>query len=824
MRIPLSWLTQLVPAVSGATTADIAARLTRAGFEVEGIEVIGADVRGVVVGQVLEFEAEPQKNGKTIRWCQVDVGEETPRGIVCGAGNFAVGDKVAAALPGAVLPGPFPIAARKTYGHVSDGMLCSGLELGIGDDHDGILILPADAPLGADVTVVLGVEAETILDLAITPDRGYALSLRGIAREVATAWDAPFDDPANFEVPALTAGHPVRIEDPTACDRYVARIVTGLDAAAPTPERMAELVGLTGMRSISLAVDVTNYVMMLLGQPLHAFDAAKLRGEIVIRRAVAGERLTTLDGVTRSLDPEDIVIADDSGPIALGGVMGGASTEVSAATTSVLIEAAHFDAIAVTRSARRHNLASEASRRFERGVDPALPPFAAQLAVSLLVADGGASTQNAGTDVGLGGPRQVITFPWEAAARKAGRGYERDTVVSRLRDVGCTVADDGGAVLEVAPPSWRPDLTGEAELTEEIIRLEGYETLPSLLPRAVPGRGLTAAQRARRSVGRALAAAGLVEVTILPFVGAPALRSLGMDADDERLLSTRVANPLAEDNALLRTTLLPGLLEAGLRNVGRGNRDIALYEMGHVFRPGAASLPAAPALGTSPAPSEADIAALDAALPNQPLTVGVLITGNRTLTAWNAAGRPAQWSDSVAAAQTVAHALGIVFSVEAAARAPWHPGRCAALSHAGRLIGHAGELHPRVAKLHGFADRTVIAELDLTLLLTLLAPDPVAAPTVSAFPPVARDIALVISGTTPAAEVSAALIAGAGELLESLRLFDDYAGAQLGDGVRSLAYRLVFRAAGRTLTDEDANAARDAAIAAAGVLGATLRT
>ncbi len=849
MRVPMSWLVELVPAVGGVAAEEVAARLTRAGLAVEGIESTGGGVSGpVVVGRVADIVEEPQKK-KSIRWCQVDVSEAQPRGIVCGAANFAVGDLVAVALPGAVLPGGFAISARQTYGHVSDGMICSARELGAGQEAGGILVLPAGTPVGAGVVDLLGLHADTVLDVAVTPDRGYALSLRGIARETATAFELPFGDPGVVTLPpAGAAGPAVRVDDPAGCDRYVARTVSGLDPTASTPLVLQTRLAAAGMRPISLAMDVTNVVLLGLGQPLHAFDRDLLIGALVVRRAAAGERLRILDGVDRELDPADLVIADDSGPVALAGVMGGRATEVTSSTRSVLLEAAHFDPATVAAAARRHGLPSEASRRFERGVDGALAPHAAQAAVELLVTHGGATADPGGTDVDLRHPPRVLELPDGATTRKAGRPYDTDTVVRRLTDVGCRVARTPAEVLEVLPPSWRPDLTGEAELIEEVIRLEGYETVPSVLPRAVSGRGLPRGQLARRAVGRALGHAGLTEVVVPPFLGRRDLEALGLPPGDDRWHATALANPLDERAGLLRTTVLPGLLAAAVRNVGRGTRDVALFEVGRVFRPGPGPLPPAPRPATTTRPDDAALAALDAALPAQPWRVGVVLTGLAVQPGWRgetAPARAADWGDAVAAARTVVTAVDVglreALVVSADDHAPWHPGRCAALYVAGGpdghvagspdgqggegvLVGHAGELHPSVVARLGLPDGACAAELDLDLLLAAAAGAPPRAPLVAPYPPIGRDVALALPADVPAAAVAAALRAGAGPLLEGLRLFDRYAGAAVGDGKVSLAFRLTLRAADRTLTDAEANIARDAAVAATEPLGAVLRS
>jgi len=831
VKVPLSWLVELLPAAADVAVERLAVLLTDAGLAVEGVEHVGRDLDGVVVARVLDVE-ELTGFKKAISYVHADTGEADPRGIVCGARNFRAGDTVLAALPGAVLPGGFAIAARETYGRTSDGMLCSARELGLGDDAEGILVLPGGLVVGTPAAALV---ADTVLDVAVGADRGYALSLRGLARELATALGVGYDDPGAGATPALTGGLRVRIDDTAGCTRYVARTAAGIDPVAETPLALRRRLALAGMRSISPAVDVTNLVLLGLGQPLHAFDLGRLSGGLVVRRAAAGERLVTLDGVDRALHPADLVVADDSGPVALAGVMGGRSTEVTRQTSAVLLEAACFDPVSVTRTVARHGLGSEAARRFERGVDPGLAPAAAAVALALLHDLTGATADPAGTDVDRRPAPLVLRLPVEAATRKAGRPYDAETVRRRLRDVGCTVAGSA-PTLAVTPPSWRPDLTGEVELVEEVVRLEGYASIPSELPRARPGRGLTREQQARRAVGRALAAFGLVEAVVPPFLGAAALAALGLDADDDRRNAAAVANPLSTDAALLRTTLLPGLLATLARNDGRGQRDIGLYEVGAVVRPGRGTRPAAPRLPGGRRPSDAELAALDAALPAQPVRVAVVLAGARQAAAWEAQGRAAGWTDAVQAAQTVARAVGVGLSASPEVHAPWHPGRCAALSVlgpaddgggapvTGALVGHAGELHPRVCAAFGVPPRTCAVELDLATLLVAAGPAPPRAPTLSPFPAVGRDVALTVDAVVPAASVEAALRSGAGPLLASLRLFDRYEGAQAGTGRVSLAYRLSFRAADRTLTDEEANAARDAASAAAeAATGAAVR-
>lgn len=821
MRAPLSWIREYVDLPADVDPVELAHRLTALGLKLEALEAPGSDIEGpLVVGRVLDFTDEPQKNGKTIRWCQVDVGpvhndENGSRGIVCGAHNFAVGDLVVVVLPGAVLPGGFEIAARKTYGHVSDGMICSTRELGIGDDHGGILVLSShldgDPKPGDDALELLGLR-DDVIEFEINPDRAYALSLRGVAREAAIAYGVPFHDPAHRDVPAPNdSGYPVRVEAEDGCPVFVTRTVTGFDPSAPTPRHIARRVLHAGMRPISLAVDVTNYVMLELGQPIHGYDGDKLSGPIVVRRAAEGEKITTLDDVTRTLSAEDLLITDDTGPIGIAGVMGGQTTELSDTTSHVVIEAAHFDATSIFRTARRHKLPSEASKRFERGVDPLLPSYAADRVAQLLVEHGGGTIAEGVTYVGAPPEPRDITAPLDLPARITGMPIDADTTVAHLRTVGCTVAVDGDT-LTALPPTWRPDLTDPFDLVEEVARIVGYTEVPSVLPAAPAGRGLTAEQRLRRRVGLALAGAGLVEVKTYPFIGQSHLDDLGVPADDARRRTVRVANPLSEERPELTTTLLPALLETAARNAGRGTTSLGIFETAAVFLPHEPARKA-PILGVDTRPTDAELEALETAVPDQPRHLGVVLSGERDGSGWWGKGRLATWADAVQVVREVARVLNAPVTVQASTQAPWHPGRCAEIRVGDVVVGHAGELHPRVCTAYGVPPRTVAAEVDLDALIR--AARPTAAPTFSTYPVAKEDVALVVDDSVPSADVAATLAEGAGELLESVRLFDVYTGEQIGAGKKSLAFALRFRAPDRTLTESEISAARDAAVALA---------
>ena len=866
--VPIEWLREHVDVPSGTTAARLAADLVKVGIEEERI-VPPAVTGPLVVGKVLTREARKHTNGKVISYCRVDVGRhndapgtgkepsELPsRGIVCGAHNFDAGDSVVVCLPGAVLPGDFRIAARKTYGHVSDGMICSERELGLGADHDGIIVLSQwlaahgrggeelPAP-GTDAIGLLGL-GEEVLEINVTPDRGYCFSMRGIAREYSHSTGARFTDPADDAntdlyphgvAPAAAGGFEVRIpDDPSpirgrpGADRYVARVVRGIDPAAPSPEWMRDRLTAAGMRPISLAVDVTNYVMLDLGQPLHAFDLAKLHAPIVVRRAEAGESLTFLDDVTRALDAEDLVISDSpDGPgsraLVLAGVFGGAAAEIDGSSRDVLIEAAHFDPVSIARSARRHRLPTESSKRNERGVDTELAPVAAQRAVDLLVEYGGGTADPVATDVNRTAAPRPIVIRADAAERLTGVAYGTGRVRALLEDIGCAVepaggesADDGGngaghELLAVTPPTWRPDLVGAAHLVEEVARLDGYDNIPVVVPTAPAGTGLTPRQRARRDVVRALADAGLTQVLSYPFIG-DVHDVLEIPDDDPRRHAVRLANPLAEDAPWLRTSVLDSLVEVARRNVSRGLSDVAVYELGSVTRP-AGTVPAA-IPGVDRRPTDEEVAALQAGIPAQPAHLGAVLVGDRVRPGVLGAGRAWDWADAVEVVRTVARTLGVAVEVAAPAQpyAPWHPGRVAEVrlpgTRRGRnvlpgaLVGHAGELHPRVARGLGLPERSCAVEIDLEPLLEAVETAGVLqVRAVSTFPAGKEDIALVVDEAVTAAAVEAVVREAAGDLAEEVRLFDVFRGPQLGEGRKSLAFSLRLRATDRTLTAEE---------------------
>ena len=835
MRVPLSWLAEYVDLPSGATAESVMAELVKVGLEEEGVHRFG--VSGpIVVGEVLEFAPEPQSNGKTIRWCQVRVapqglkaadGGADVRGIVCGASNFEVGDKVVVCLPGAELPGDFKIAARSTYGHISDGMMASARELNLSDDHAGIIRLREwglDPKVGTDALELLQLTEEAA-EVNVTPDRGYCFSIRGVAREYAHATKGEFRDPKGNAFLSSLHGFDFKVDDATGlrdkvgCDRFVLKVVEGIDPSRPTPPWMVARLKLAGMRSISLVVDITNYVMLELGQPTHAYDLDKVKGGITVRRAKKGETLKTLDGQVRKLDPEDLLITDESGPIGLAGVMGGESTEVSDSTTRVVVEAAHFDPISIARSARRHKLPSEASKRFERGVDPRMADNAVARVVQLLEVHAGGTGSDLGIDHNELPPTPAIFLPDGFAESLVGVEFGAEETSATLREIGCVVATvDGG--YEVIPPTWRPDITHKTDLVEELARIGGYDRIPSRLPVAPPGRGLTVRQKQRRQVITALVGSGHTEVLNYPFIGAAANR--WFETNDQQQ-AVELANAMQEDAKYLRLSVLPGLLDAAKRNLSRGLTSLAIFEEGSVFRPAIGGVKKVTLPGGNALPTAAQLKALNDSIPAQAKHVAGVILGERTPHAAGQRAVEANYRDAVFAAQTAAHAVGLSLELRQAELKGFHPGRGAELLVAGSVVGVAGELDPALAVENDLPRRVAIFEIDLDALCAA-APAVVQAQAVYIYPAATQDLSLVVDRGLAAGEVLAAIYRGAGDLLEHATLVDDYRGENVAADKKSLTFALRFRAADRTLTQVEASESRDAAVAlAAELFGAVIR-
>jgi phenylalanyl-tRNA synthetase beta chain len=813
----MSWIKEFVDIPESVTADQISDGLIRVGFEVEEIIKQGADLTGPLkFAKVLSIE-EITEFKKPIRYVGLDCGEGQTRFVICGATNFAVGDLVVAALPGAVLPGDFTIGARETYGKTSNGMICSGRELGISDDHAGILVFAeGEVTIGADAKEALQIN-DVIFDIAVNPDRGYALSIRGIAREVAGSLGLKFTDPVDvlrsLKFEETGKGVSAKIADKSTASVFYLRTMSNFDPKATTPIWMRRRIEKMGMRSISLVVDVTNYVMLELGQPLHAFDKSKIKGGLTVKRAGKAQKFVTLDGQERALDADDLMVCDDDHPLALAGTMGGLSSEITETTTDIALEAVHFCPVCIAKNSRRHKLSSEASRRLERSVDPSLAEFASARFVQLLTAH--SSAKHVATVVD-GEPKYapLVTIDPAYVSKTLGFEIPAKQVADLLRVIGCDVDEKS---FTIDPPSWRADLLTASDFTEEVARMIGYDKIPSVLPPRPLHATLTPAQKRRRAVATMLASRGLAEVQTFPFTNQATIDSMGFVG--ERASTYKVANPMSEEFPLMRVHLVPGLIEVAQRNISRGAKDFAIFEMGSIFR-SSQKLVKAISPDLSKRPNQKIIDEIFASVPPQGYHVAGLLVGKTENENWQGKARVYNWQDAISFAQDILALSNLEWTVARSDLAPWHPGRCAELIVNGKAVAHAGELHPRIVAAYGLPERSVAFAVALSALPDSVLVRPT---TVGTMPAAVQDVALIVESTVSAADVAGALRAGAGDLLESITLFDRY--DKIGDGKISLAFTLVFRAQDRTLTGDEVSAMREAATAvAAAKFGAVVRT
>jgi phenylalanyl-tRNA synthetase beta chain len=789
MRVPLSWLAEYV---SGDLDADaVAEGLTNAGLKVEAIHRTGADFEGVVVGEVLSVDPHPKADRLVL--VEADAGGPAPLHIVCGARNFAKGDRVPVAVVGATLPGDFRITERPIMGETSYGMLCSGRELGVGEDHTGILILPGDAPIGAPVAGVLGL-GEVVFEIEVTPNRPDAMSLLGIAREVSAftggALRPPRSQPAEGGDAASDLAS-VAIEDEHGCPRYLGLVVTGLDGAATSPAPAQRRLTAAGIRPISAIVDATNYALMVTGHPMHAFDLDVLGGNrIVVRRARAGEVLITIDGVERDLDPDDLVIADAERAVALAGIMGGSDSEVSESTSRVLLESAYFEPTSVLRTSKRHGLRSEASARFERGADPNAVPEAARLAAALMQEWAGGTVAPGAIDV-YPSPVEpgALSLRPERARLVLGMSLEASEMVDALNRLGFEAAEDDG-VIGVTVPTRRPDVTAEEDLIEEIARHIGFERIPSRVPRGLPeGGALTREQRLLREVRGLLTGAGLWEAYTSSLIGPADLDRMAYPEGHAARNVLALTNPLIVDESLLRPSLLPGLVAAVARNAARRNLTTRFFEIGRCFQPS------------------------EELLPQEPLRLAVALHGP-VGQEWHTPARDLDFYDLKGVLDVLLAGLRVADVSWGPVEDPiLHPTRAAVVRAGERALGTAGELSPEANRRFDLPHRAYVAEFDLEAVLALASP-PAGVGTISRFPSVLLDLAVSVPEDVPSAAVVATAREAGGALLEEVRLFDVYRGGQVGEGRKSLGLSLSFRRADRTLKEDEAIAARDAIAAA----------
>jgi phenylalanyl-tRNA synthetase beta chain len=784
VRAPLSWIREFTPL--DAEPAAIADALDNLGLEVEGVDAPGREILDVRVAKALAVRDHP--NADKLRLVDIDYGDGTTT-VVCGAPNVVTGMVMPFAPAGATLPGGFTLERRKIRGEVSDGMLCSAKELGLGDDHSGILELDPATELGTDVRDALGLH-DVVFDLAITPNRPDAMSIVGVARDLAAHFGVPLTvpEPSVAESGAPTASDvSVIVEATDRCPRFIARRIEV--AMGPSPDWLARRLVLAGMRPISNVVDVTNYVLLERGQPLHAFDLARLAGRgLVIRLAEAGERMTTLDDIERVLDPSDLLVCDaERVPQAIAGIMGGAAAEVRDDTTEILLEAAYFEPMGISKSSKRLGLRSESSARFERGIDPNGVLTGSTRAAELL----------AEVAAGKAAPEPIDHYPAPVERARidvrtrrveAILGVELGAarVKESLQPLGIDVDGDGDDFVAIAP-TWRPDLAREIDVVEEVARRVGFNQIPRTLPHttAAAVRGLTTRQRERRLLADVLVGAGVSEAMTVPLIAATDLERFGLSVEG----TVEATNALRAEEPILRPAILPGLLKSAAYNAGHGFADLRLFELGHVFA----------------APPAGDV------LPNERDHLAALLTGHAGGTPV-APARAVDVYDAVDLLRALAEALELAdLQLVAGPAAGFDPVAGAAIRVDGTTIGHVGALAPGVAAAFGAAEPAVAFELDIDDLFAGRRRDRAfRAP--SRYPVSSIDLAFVLPESVAAAEVERTLREAVGELLESVTVFDEFRSDALGPGRRSLAFALRLRAPDRTLTDTETGELRQQAI------------
>jgi phenylalanyl-tRNA synthetase beta chain len=774
MRVPVSWLREYVS--FDIPPRELGELLSMTGTKLEALHRIGVPdgLELYRVGRVLSRDQHPDADRLSV--CVVDVGNGDPRQIVCGARNFDAGATVAVVLPGATLPGGVRLKKAKLRGIESDGMILSEHELEISHDHEGIMLLPAGLEPGTPLADVLPV-AETVMEFEITSNRPDCMSVYGIAREAAASLDTDLASWPGSEPPATGDGRAgdhvsVRVDAPDLCPRWAGRVFTDVKVG-PSPPWLKARIAAAGMRPISNVVDITNYVMLCIGEPTHAFDLDKVSGrQIIVRRAKDGERVVTLDGQERTLDPDVLVIADAEKPSAIAGLMGSEWSEVSAETTRVLLECANFDGPNIQASSTRLGLRTEGSARWEKGLDPYLPERALTLASQLLVELCGARLVPDTIDVHGELPRPpVVPLRRERVEHVVGIPFTQERMDGILGRLGYEPQDGKWLV-----PTWRMfDTTREVDLVEEVSRIDGVWKVPAVMPPHAEAIGrLSPDLRLRRRVIDVLLGTGLSEAATTAFAGEDLPDWLLLPPDDPRRAAERIANPMSADQALLRTLLFPGLVTAAARNLDAGRSRIGLFEVARV------------------------VLRSDGEIPDQPVRAAGLLAGERS-----------EVLDLKGIVEALAKALGIELPVAQAQEPFLHPGRTGRLGDGGFL----GELHPRVAEQFGIETTVSVFEIDLAEI-SRRAPETVVYRDVISFPPVRQDIAVVIGEDVAAADVLAVVREAGGALLVDAEVFDVYRGEQVGDGRKSLAIHLVFQADDRTLTDEDADAARNRIVAA----------
>ncbi len=783
MRVSLNWLREYVDLPVGPD--ELAERLTMLGIEIEAIERPGAGMKNIFTGRILSIDQHP--NADKLVVCKTDIGRAEPLQIVCGAKNMKAGDIVPTAIVGAVLTEGFEIGARKMRGIESQGMMCSARELGLGDDHAGLMILDAATPIGQDAIPILGLD-DVIFEIEVTPNRGDWACMIGVARELAAYYGLELRMPAleltesETEASALSS---VTILAPDLCPRYIGRVLTGVQVG-PSPQWLCQRLIASGQRPISNIVDITNYVLMETGHPLHAFDYTLLKeNRIVVRRAHPGEVIVSIDGEERKLTEDMLVIADADNPVAVAGIMGGKDSEVNESARTIFLESAVFNPSSIRKTARALGMQTEASMRFQRGADPAMALYAVNRATMLMQQLAGAKITKGLLDEypGLHPPIE-ITLRYSRSDLLLGTPVAPEAQRKTLSRLGFEMLRSDDASCTVKVPSWRHDATREADLIEEIARFHGYDRIAVSLPFIrQSGEVFAPGESTIRDLRRYLVGQGLTEFFNWTFSSPEDVAKSGLD--DSFMSMVALDNPLSEKLSTMRSSLLPGILNTVSRNVRHGNLDILAFEIGPVYWPVA-----------------------DAPFPKQELRVAVVLSGHDGAKQWSRPQALLDFYDLKGYCEAILDFFGVKATFEDAKFGPFQPGQCGKVVAGETTLGHLGQIRDALLKTYDVEQPVYIVELDLETLLASPIPVPPfeAIPT---FPPSRRDMAVLVAADVPAGALRDAAFEAGGKLLESVEIFDVYSGKQVPDGKKSVALSLVFQSAEKTLTDAETQKAWD---------------
>lgn len=792
MKLPISWILQHIETRKKISEHEVIDSLIKLGFEVETVETYG-EVKGpLVVGRVNKIEVLTEFK-KPIRYCSVDVGNKEV-GIVCGASNFTEKDLVVVALPGCELPGEFKISERETYGKKSQGMICSAKELDISEDHAGILVLNEDVKVGANAKKLLGLN-ETVLDISVLPDRGYAMSIRGIARELSTILNAKFIDPVSEKIPKIAKSKKTKVKISTKNASKIALVrVENYQSDSTTPLFIQNRLNQCGIRTISLPVDLTNYFMIEMGQPLHAFDADKVSGVIEIRDARIGEKLETLDHAIRKLDTNDLVVSDSKKAISLAGVMGGLNSEVTETTKNLIIESAIFNPSSISATARKHKLPSEASKRFERGTDFDINQIVAVKTAFYLQKYGKAKIEGLATFDRTIVQRKIL-FNLNEFYRLTGINLSKKDIVKILSSLDLKSSGSGNK-LSIKIPTWRHDLINSADLVEEILRVWGYHKIKGVLRTSNKKVVSNTFFEFKNSLSNKVSSLGMNEILNYPFCSQDDL----VISNNNQKNVIKLYNPISENEPYLRISLFPGLLKAIERNLSRGQENVNIYEAGHIFQKSSIQKNSK-TIPLLKKPNEKLINNLKESLPNQPFLISGLLTGEYKSLGSLKNDLQIDWRYPISLIDELLKEFGVYPEIRNIEYRPFHPGRCGVFQLGSDVLGFAGEIHPKVSEKYGIKAKVVGFEIFPEVILKHISIKQ--APIFSTFPVVKEDLAFIFDKKIIATEVVELIKSVNRELIESVNLFDVYEGSNLQAGKKSLAFSVRLRAQDRTLKTEE---------------------